>query len=268
METIGTPGLLARGARPGIVGCVMIVVGLIVGAAALADWGLREWHDWSGPAILLAIFLVSAPINRAKKSALDRRIRQVLEPWAEERGLVFQGGAGNPRTTPTLDKGGMLSAVMVGPIGGDPNGFLAHYTYTVRSGKNSYQVWMSVAVVRFEGREGLRLRLGPKQPLWGGTYGIFDDWHQFETESMEVNAAYIIETRDETDEVQLLELLDPVTLTTMLDEQAPPLIEIDNGTLLVAYAGRFGIDSGVEDLTWFNDLRAHAEAWGVRIQGI
>jgi hypothetical protein len=112
-------------------------------------------------------------------------------------------GAGNPETTPTLDKGGALSAAMVGPIGGDPNGFLAHYVYTVRSGKNSYDVWMSVAVVRFEGREGLRLRLGPSQPLWGDTYAVFDDWHGFDTGSAEVDAAYIVETRDETDEVQL-----------------------------------------------------------------
>ncbi|MCX6411591.1 MAG: hypothetical protein NTZ81_04450 [Actinobacteria bacterium] len=46
------------------------------------------------------------------------------------------------------------------------------------------------------------------------------------------------------------------------------MIEIDNGTLLVAYAGRFGIDLGVEDLTWFDDLRAEADTWGARIQAI
>lgn len=268
METIGTPGLLARGARPGPVGIAMIVVGAVLGAAALADWGLRGWQFWNGPAILVAAALIWFPIHSARKHALDRRIRQVLEPWARERGLLFQGGAGNPETTPTLDKGGSLSAVMVGPIGGDPNGFLAHYTYTVRSGKHSYQVWMTVAVVRFEGREGLRLRLGPSQPLWGDTYAVFDDWHGFDTGSAEVDAAYIVETRDETDEVQLLELLDPVTLAMLIEQEAPPLIEIDNGTLLVAIGGRVGVDETVADLAWFDVLREHADAWGARIHGI
>ena len=268
MTTIGTPAFLARDARPGTAGVVAIVVGLVVGAAVLAHWLLRGWGFVDGPALLLALVLIAVPLQRAHRRALERRIAAVLEPWAQERGLLFQGGAGNPETTPTLDKGGALSAAMVGSIGGDPNGFLAHYVYTVRSGKDSYDVWMSVAVVRFEGREGLRLRLGPSQPLWGDTYAVFDDWHGFDTGSAEVDAAYIVEIRDETDEVQLLELLDPVTLAMLIDQEEPPLIEIDNGTLLVAIGGRVGIDAAVADIAWFDVLREHADAWGARIHGI
>ena len=88
----------------------MIVAGLVVGAAALAHWLLRGWGFVDGPAVLLALVLIAVPLQRAHRRALERRIAAVLEPWAEERGLLFQGGAGNPETTPTLDKGGALSA--------------------------------------------------------------------------------------------------------------------------------------------------------------
>jgi hypothetical protein len=228
METIGTPGFLARGARPGIVGTFLVVLGLVAGAVALADWGLRGWQAWSGPALVVAIALVWLPIRRAGSHALERRIERVLEPWGRERGLVFQAFAANPQTTPTLDRGGTLSAVLVGAIGGDPHGFLAHYVYTVRSGKNSYDVWLSVAV----------------------------------------DEGYIVETRDGHDPVQLLELLDPVALVQLIDAEEPPMVEIDNGTLLVAYGGRIGISHGMEDLAWFDRLREQADYWGARIQGI
>jgi hypothetical protein len=268
METIGTPGFLARGARPGIVGTFLVVLGLVAGAVALADWGLRGWQAWSGPALVVAIALVWLPIRRAGSHALERRIERVLEPWGRERGLVFQAFASNPQTTPTLDRGGTLSAVLVGAIGGDPHGFLAHYVYTVRSGKNSYDVWLSVAVVRFTDREGLRLRLGPAQPLVGDGYGFFDGWRGFDTGSAEVDEGYIVETRDGHDPVQLLELLDPVALVQLIDAEEPPMVEIDNGTLLVAYGGRIGISHGMEDLAWFDRLREQADYWGARIQGI
>jgi hypothetical protein len=68
--------------------------------------------------------------------------------------------------------------------------------------------------------------------------------------------------------VQLLELLDPVTLAMLIDQEAPPLIEIDNGTLLVAIGGRVGIDAAVADVAWFDVLREHADAWGTRIHAI
>ena len=268
METIGTPGLLVRGARPGPLGSAMVVIGLVIGAVALVNWGLSGWQLWSGPALGLALVLVWGPISRAGSQALDRRIRRVLKPWAAERELVFQATAGNPRTTPTLDRRGTLSAVMVGAIGGDPHGFLAHYSYRVQSGKSSYLVWMTVAIARFEGREGVKVRLGPETASSGDSYGMFDGWDRFETGSAEVDAAYIVETRDGFDHVQLLELLDPVALIELIDEEVPPLIEIDNGTLLVALGGRVGIDAGVEDLAWFDRLREQADAWGARIHGI
>ena len=110
MTTIGTPAFFARDARPGTAGVVAIVVGLVVGAAVLADWLLRGWGFVDGPAVLLALVLIAVPLQRAHRRALERRIAAVLEPWAQERGLLFQGGAGNPETTPTLDKGGALSA--------------------------------------------------------------------------------------------------------------------------------------------------------------
>lgn len=268
MTTIGTPAFLARDARPGAAGVVAIVVGLMVGAAALADWLLRGWEFVDGPALLLALLLVAVPLQQARRRALDRRIAAVLKPWAAERGLVFQFSANNPRTTPTLDKGGVLRAVMVGHVGGDANGYLAHYTYTVSTGKNSYAVWLTVAIARFEGREGLRLRLGSKAPLAGNGFGVFDDWHGFDTGSAEVDELYTVETKEGSDPVQVLELLDPLTLSGLIDASQPPLIEIDNGTLLVAYGGRVGIDRGVDDLVWFDRLREQAAIWGARIHGI
>ena len=268
MTTIGNPGLLDRDARPGTLGVVAIVVGVAIGAAALADWLLRGWAFIDGPALLLAFALIAVPLQQARRRALDRRIAHVLTPWAAERSLVFQPSANNPRTTPTLDKKGVLRAVMVGHVGGDPNGFLAHYSYKVQSGKHSYTVWLSVAVARFEGRSGLRLRIGPTTPLAGSGYGMFDDWHGFDTGSAEIDEEYIVETKKESDPVQVLELLDPVVLVGLIDAPLVPLIEIDNGTLFVAYGGRFGIDGGVEDLSWFERLRDEADSWGGRIHAI
>jgi hypothetical protein len=54
----------------------------------------------------------------------------------------------------------------------------------------------------------------------------------------------------------------------LIDQEAPPLIEIDNGTLLVAIGGRVGIDAAVADVAWFDVLREHADAWGTRIHAI
>jgi len=268
VTTIGSPGLLDRGARPGTLGVVAIVVGVAIGAVALADWLVRGWEFVDGPALLVALALIVIPLQQARRRALDRRIAQVLTPWAVARGLVFQPSANNPRTTPTLDKKGVLRAVMVGDVGGDPNGFLAHYSYTVQSGKHSYTVWLTVAVARFDGREGLRLRIGPTTPLAGSGYGVFDEWHGFDTGSVEVDDAYTIETKEGSDPVQVLELLDPVALVELIDVSLSPLIEIDNGTLLVAYGGRFGIDEGVEELVWFERLRDEADRWGARIHAI
>ena len=269
METIGKPGFLARDARPGRLGVVAIAIGLVVALAGFADWLTGGWHAWNGVAILAGLFLVGIPLQFAMRDALERRIASVLEPWAASRGLLYQGEAGNPRTTPTLDRNGLLHPALVGPIGGDPHGFLAHYMYMIHSGSTSYQAWMSVAVVRFEGREGLRLRLCRSvDSIWGDSFGVFDDWHGFATGSAEVDDQYTIETRDGNDPVQLRELLDPVALTSLIDEELTPLIEIDDGTLLVAFGGRIGIDPGVEDLAWFDRLRDEADRWGQRIQGI
>ena len=57
-------------------------------------------------------------------------------------------------------------------------------------------------------------------------------------------------------------------LVGLIDAPLVPLIEIDNGTLFVAYGGRFGIDGGVEDLAWFERLRDEADRWGGRIHAI
>lgn len=269
METIGKPGFLARDARPGALGLIAISIGLVAAAGGLYVWLTAGWRFWNGPAILAGLFLVGVPLQFAMRDALERRIASVLEPWAASRGLIYQGEAGNPQTTPTLARKGRLHPALVGPIGGDPHGFLAHYMYMIHSGSKSYQAWMTVAVVRFDGREGLRLRLCRTfDSIWGDSFGFFDDWHGFATGSAEVDDQYTIETRDGSDPVQMRELLDPVALTSLIDHELAPLIEIDNGTLLVAFGGRIGIDSGVEDLAWFDRLRDEADRWGRRIQGI
>lgn len=266
--TIGKPGLFNRSALPGARGMALVVLGALVVAAALAVWLLGGWQFWCGPALLVGAALIALPIQRARRHALDRTIAAVLEPWGQERGLIFQPTTHNSRTTPTLDRGGQLSAVLVGAIGGDLHGFLAHYTYTVQSGKNSYTIRMSVAVARFAGREGLRLRIGAKHPLGGDSFGVFDQWHGFETGSAEVDDRYIVEAGDGHDPLQLRELLDPTVLVGLIDDETPMLVEIDHGTLLVAVGGRIGIDDGVEDLAWFDRLREEADRWGARIGGI
>lgn len=268
METIGRPGVLSRDARPGAVGLLAALAGLAVGAAGLADWWFRGWHPWDGMAVLAGIALVVAPFRLAGRRARERRTAAVLDAWARARGLVYQTEAGNPRTTPTLEEGGLLSPVLVGTVGGDPHGFLAHYAYLVRVGSKSHTIRMSVAVARFEGREGLRLRLRATSPVHGVPIGVFDDWHAFATSSAQVAERYVVEAGEGHDPVLLHELLDPVALVELMDERMPPLVEIDCGTLLVAFGGHIGIDPGVQDLAWFDRLREHADRWGARVQGI
>ena len=49
---------------------VAIVVGLVVGAAVLADWLLRGWGFVDGPALLLALVLIAVPLQRAHLSGV------------------------------------------------------------------------------------------------------------------------------------------------------------------------------------------------------
>ena len=257
MVGIARPGV--RGAIVSVVGAVMLVTG-IVGAFTL------EWAFWMGPSMLVGAGLAYAPWHMARGRAQARRTERVLTAWGAERGLVYQRTTGNPRTTPALKKGGGITHVLVGEIGGDPQGFLAHYTYHEGSGKNRVAVQLSLAVARFEGREGLRVRICPQE--WRGSGGIFDDWKDFASSSVEVDERYAIEAREGHDPVQVLELLDPVTMASLLDTAIQPVVEIDEGTLLIMVGGHVGISPGVDDLAWFDLLRAQADTWGARIAGI
>ena len=266
MQTIGAVGVLDRDARPGPLGLVVGLVGVLLVAGALGWWASAGWAFGTGPLLMVGAVLAVGPFQRAHRHAQARRTERVLTAWGAERGLVFQASADNPRSTPTLKEKGLLAPVLVGAIGGDPNGFLAHYTYVRSNGKNQYTVRMSLAVVRFADRDGLRVRISTA--TWADPGGLFDDWKGLDTASAEVDERFRIEVREGHDPVQVLELLDPVALTGLLDTDPQPALEIDEGVLVVVIGGHVGITPGVEDLAWFEVLRAQADLWGARIAGV
>lgn len=265
MNTIGRPRPFDRSSRPGWVGRIVIVVGVVVIATTLLDmvrFGQGDLDIWllTGAGIVILV-----TFGLAFERAVHQRIRRVLTPWAEERGLVFVGSVDNPRTTPLLRKKGKLTAAMTGPVGGDPEGLLAHYSYTVQHGKTSTTYWFSVALARFDGREGLRVRVFPTSARLAEW---FDGWSLFDTKSLEIDERFKVEAAAGHDPLQVTELLDPVTLLQLLEEPVPPIVEIDDGTLMVAMRGRVGVDAGVADLELFDHLRTHADAWRARIDRI
>jgi hypothetical protein len=266
METIGQVSVSDPEARPGPRGIVVAGAGAGLILSALVWWLMADWAFWSGPALLGGAALLVGPFQWARRNAQRRRNRDVLTAWGGPRGLAYAPGAGNPSTTPLLKRKGGLGPALVGSVGGDPQGVLAHYTYTVGSGKNQHTVKLSVAMARFEGRDGLRVVVRDGWQV--GFEGLFDDWSAFETQSAEVDDRFEIEVREGHDPVQVTELLDPVVLASLLAGEQHPLVEVDAGTLVVAIGGHVGIDPGVEDLAWFEFLRARADQWGARIAGI
>lgn len=266
MQTIGRVGPLDPEARPGALGLALAAAGAALLAAGVGWWLVVEWSFWNGPAVLAGAAAIALPFRSARRRAQARRTEAVLTAWGAERGLVYQAEAGNPRTTPLLRRKGLLGPVLVGPVGGDPHGALGHYTYIVSSGKDQHAVNLSVAMARFTGREGLRVVIRDGHQV--GLEGLFDDWGALETQSAEVDDRFQVEVRDGHDPVQVAELLDPVALTALLASDAHPVVEIDEGTLLVYVGGHIGLDPGAEDLAWFDLLREQADRWGARIAGI
>ena len=266
METIGQVGVSDPEARPGPWGVVVAGAGAGLLLSALVWWLMADWAVWSGPALLGGAALAVGPFKWARRNAQARRNREVLTAWGAPRGLAYAPGVDNPSTTPLLRRKGGLGPALVGSLGGDPQGVLAHYTYAVGSGKNRYEVKLSLAIARFAGREGLRVAV--RDDAHDALGGVFDDWSAFETQSAEVDDRFEIEVREGHDPVQVTELLDPVVLTSLLEADLHPLVEIDQGTLVVAIGGHVGLDPGVEDLAWFEFLRARADQWGERIAGI
>lgn len=266
MPSTPTSAIWSSDARPGPAGLLVTVGGALVLGAGVLGWLAIGWSWWNGPAVLVGIAMATLPTQRARRHALERRFRAVLEPWAASRGLAFVGGMANPGTTPTLARRGTLSAAMRGPVGGDPDGALAHYVYTIRVGKSSYPVWLTVAIARVPTGDDLRLRIVREEQQQGlGGLGLFDDWHAHETVSAEVDDAYAIELGEGHDPLRIAELLDPVALRDLVDA-GDAIIEIDHGTLLLAYGGRLGLDDG--DLALLDELRALAGVWGARVAGV
>lgn len=266
METIGQVGVSDPEARPGPWGVVAAGAGVGLVLSALAWWLVAEWAFWSGPALMAGAAAAIGPFQWARRNAQNRRNQRVLTAWGGPRGLAYAPGVDNPSTTPLLRRKGALRPALVGPVGGDPHGVLAHYTYSVSSGKNRYDVKLSLALARFAGRDGLRVVVRDGEQF--GFEGLFDDWAAFETQSAEVDGRFEIEVREGHDPVQVTELLDPVVLASLLEADLHPLVEVDQGTLVVAIGGHVGLDPGVEDLAWFEFLRARADQWGARIAGI
>jgi hypothetical protein len=266
MQTIGRVGALDPEARPGALGLALAAAGAVLVAAGLGWWLAVEWSFWNGPVIVAGAAVATLPFRAARRRAQARRTEAVLTAWGAERGLVYQAEAGNPRTTPLLRRKGLLGPVLVGPVGGDPHGALGHYTYTVGSGKDRQTVKLSLAMARFEGRDGLRVLIRDGEQV--GLEGLFDDWGAFETQSAEVDDRFQVEVRDGHDPVQVTELLDPVVLAALLASEAHPVVEIDEGTLLVHVGGHIGLDPGAEDLALFDLLREQADLWGGRVAGI
>lgn len=265
METIGKPGLLDRSARPGWIGRLVAVGGVIVVATTLIDIVRFGWADLDGWLLGLGAALIIGSFAFAYERAVRHRIQRVLTPWAEQRGLMFIGTVDNPRTTPLLRKRGKITAAMRGPIGGDPEGLLAHYSYTVSHGKSSTTYWFSLVLARFDGREGLRVRVFPTSARLAEW---FDGWDLFDTTSLEIDERFKVEVDDGHDPLQVTELLDPATLLHLLEEPVPPIVEISEGTLVIAMRGRIGIDAAVADLALFDHLRARADEWRARVDGV
>lgn len=266
METIGKVKAGDPESRPGRRGLIVVGVGVAIVVSAPFAWWLAGWPFWLAPLFLIGLIAIIAPIQTARRNAQQRRSRTVLTGWGESRGLTYQARVAKPATTPLLARRGVLAPALVGSIGGDPRGVLAHYTYWVPAGESQRAVNISLALARFERRDGLRVVVRDGDPLKLG--GAFDDWSPFATQSAEVDDRFEVEVREGHDPVQVTELLDPAALASLLEGDRQPMVEIDQGTLVVAIRGHVGIDRGVEDLAWFDVLRARADEWGARIAGI
>lgn len=257
--------MFGEAVRPGWIGRLVAIVGVIVIATTLLDVVRFGWGDLDAWLLALGLGLIIGPFAWAYERGVRDRIRRVLTDWGAERGLAFVGSVDNPRTTPLLRKKGKITAAMRGMVGGDPEGLLAHYSYTVSEGKNSTTYWFSLALARFPERPGLRLRVFPTSARLAEW---FDRWDLFDTTSLEIDERFKVEVADEHDPLLITELLDPATLLHLLEEPVPPIVEIDRDTLLIAMRGRVGIDRSVPDLTLLDHLRTHADAWRARIDGV
>lgn len=266
METIGLVRAGDPEARPGRRGLIVVGTGIAMVALAPLAWWLAGWPFWLAPLFPIGLILIIAPIQTARRCAQQRRNRAVLTAWGEPRGLAYKARVPKLATTPLLMRRGVIAPALIGSIGGDPQGILAHYTFWVPSGESQRAVKVSLALAGFAGLDGLRIVIRDGDPLKMG--GAFDDWSSFDTESAAVNERFEIEVREGHDPAQITELLDPMTLVSLLEGDRDLMIEIDQGTLVVAIRGHVGIDPGVEDLNWFDVLRARADEWGARIAGI
>lgn len=265
MTTIGKPRLRDGVSQSGLVPRILMIGGVIVLATTILDLVRFGWGDLDAWLLALGGMLILGPLAYGYERAVRNRIRRVLTPWAEERGLVFVGSIDNPRTTPLLRKKGKLTAAMRGPVGGDPEGLLAHYSYTVSHGKSSTTYWFSIALARFEGRQGLQVRVFPTSARLAEW---FDGWDLFDTTSLEIDERFKVEVADDHDPLQVTELLDPLTLLHLLEEPVPPIVEIADATMVIAMRGRIGIDSAVADLALLDHLRDRADEWRARIDDV
>jgi hypothetical protein len=264
VETIGRPRQLDRAALPGRLGAPVSLVGLVILVAAAAWWWGRGWDPLVGLVLFAGGALLATPFGIARRRAQRLRIERVLAAWGRERGLLLVDRHGNPGGTPLLSSRGLLGPVLLGPVGGDPHGLLGHYAFTVRSGTTTYQAPYTVAIARFEGREGLCVRIH-ESILQSGPAAVLDDWAPFPTASAEIHERFAIEVRDGHDPVLVAELLDPVALRDLLEEEVAVAVEIDNGVLVLSVGGHVGVTEGVEDLAWLDVLRERADRWGERI---
>lgn len=235
--------MFGKGVRPGWIGRLIAILGVIVIATTLLDVARFGWGERDAWLLALGAGLVVVPFARAYERGVRDRIRRTLTDWGAERGLIFVGSVDNPRSTPLLRKKGRITAAMRGMVGGDPEGLLAHYSYTVSNGKSSTTYWFSLALARFPERPGLRLRVFPTSARLAEW---FDGWDLFDTTSLEIDERFKVEVADQHDPLLITELLDPSTLLHLLEEPVPPIVEIDGDTLVIAMRGRIGIDSSVD----------------------
>jgi hypothetical protein len=261
VESIGQPGLLDPEARPGPGGLASMAIGVLLAVGAVVLVATGGDLLWIVLALVAAPLLIAVPVATARERARRLRLARLLPGWASAHGLVFRGRVPAVPATPLLRlPQSELTGAMEGPIADDPVALLAHHSWVGRQGRAQVAFWSSIAVVRLDDADGVRLRVGLQLPRWGGGAWL-DGWTTAAGSGLGTDVAWQVELGEGHDPVRTAALLDALRGSGLLADEQPPLVEIDDGVLVVAYSGRVGVDAGMEDLVWFERLRDRAETW-------
>jgi len=242
-------------------GRIAIAVGFGLALVAITAVLAVGWQPFSALGLIIGTLLVIGFALRAFRRARLCRLERALEAWGRPRGFLFVERHGNPSATPLLRRTGLLGPALIGPVGGDPHGLLAHCRTTLVDGRDDRDGDpFSVAIARLSRIDGLGLRIGVHQQ-W--TANALDDWHRLPTESLEIDERFVIEVRAGQDQVRVRSLLEPGVLAAMLEDDAAIGVEIEDGWLVVWQRGNVDPSEGVAR---FERLLAQAARWERRLR--